>query len=237
MTLDGQTAIITGGAKGIGFAIAARLHAAGMRLLLTGRDTAALEAASAQLGDGADSVACDLAEPAAIAELFVAARCRFSHLDLLVNNAGVGVFGPCTEVALADWDQVMAVNARGAFLCAQAAFRWMQEQAGGRIVNIGSVVSHKGYEHQVVYAASKHALLGLTKVMAREGQAHNIRVAAVCPGGVATEMVQQARPDLDPAELIQPDDVARAVEYLAAEPPSCVTDIIDLRRRASTPFA
>ena len=108
---------------------------------------------------------------------------------------------------------------------------------GGRIVNIASVVGEKGYVEQVIYAASKHALMGMTKVMAREGQAHDIRVHAVCPGGVATEMVAQARPDLNLAELIQPEDVADAAAFLVEAPASYVVDQLNLRRSGSTPFA
>ncbi len=132
---------------------------------------------------------------------------------------------------------MLDVNARGAMLCCREAGAWMKETGGGRIVNISSVVGHKGYENQVAYTASKHAMMGLTKALAREWQPYGIRVSAICPGGVATELVREARPDLDPAGLIQSEDVARAVLYLASEPESCATDFLYLRRAGSTPFA
>jgi len=236
--LRGTTALVTGGNRGIGRAIVGMLLGEGVRVLATGRDSAALaELAAAHAGAPLTTAVCDLADPAAIDRLFETAHATFPRLDLLVNNAGLGMYGPATELSAADFDQMMAVNARAALLCAQQAFRWMQGTGGGRIVNISSVVGHKGYVNQVGYAASKHALLGITKVLAREGQAHGIRCSAVCPGGVATEMVKQARPDLDPAGLIQPEDVARAVWYLASEPETVVTDCIELRRTGSTPFA
>jgi 3-oxoacyl-[acyl-carrier protein] reductase len=236
--LKDRTAIVTGGGRGIGRAITAALVAAGARVHLCGRQPAPLTAAAAALGpDRVTHTVCDLADPAAVDALFADARRHFAKLDLLVNNAAVGRYAPGDQVTLAEWDQVMNVNARATFFCAQAAFRWMKTTGGGRIVNIASVVGHKGYENQAAYTASKHAVMGLTKVLAREGQPHRIRVLAICPGGVATEMAKQARPDLDPAGLIQPADVARAVLYLATESASCVTDCLYLRREGSTPFA
>jgi 3-oxoacyl-[acyl-carrier protein] reductase len=231
-----RTAIVTGGAKGIGLAITRALVADGMRVLIGGRDEAALAAVSQELGDTVIYAVCDLRNPDDIATLFEQARCELRRLDLLVNNAGLGRFGAFEETSLADWDTIMAVNARGTFLACQHAYRWMQEQGGGRIVNIASVVGYKGYPRQAVYAASKHAMIGLTKVIAAEGQAHGIRAAVISPGGVATEMVSQARPDLDLSTLIQPEDVARAVLYLTNEPDSCCTDFINLRRAGASPF-
>jgi 3-oxoacyl-[acyl-carrier protein] reductase len=236
--LHGTTALVTGGNRGIGRAIVALLLGEGVQVLATGRDTAALaDLAAAHAGAPLTTAVCDLAEPGEIEQLFAVARTTFVRLDLLVNNAGLGIYGPATDLRAADFDLMMAVNARAALLCAQHAFRWMQETGGGRIVNISSVVGHKGYVNQVGYAASKHALLGITKVLAREGQAHGIRCSAICPGGVATDLIRQARPDLDPAGLIQPEDVARAVWYLATEPETVATDCLELRRAGGTPFA
>lgn len=235
MNISGFNAMVTGGGSGIGRAIALALAENGMNVVICGRRTELLQETAAQCPDRIQTCTCDLASPEEIDRLFEVARSAFDGLFLLVNNAGMGLYGPVESVTVEDWDAVMNVNARGAFLCAQRAFCWMKETGGGRIVNIASVVAHKGYVNQVSYTASKHAMLGFTKVLAKEGQEHGIRCSAVCPGGVATEMVAQARPDLDQDELIQPDDVARAVVYLAAEPETCCTDCINLRRRGSTP--
>lgn len=235
--INGATALVTGGSRGIGRAIVHALAAAGCRVIATGRDEAALSAVRDAAPGQISTLACDLAKPDQIGSLIATLRQRVERLDMLVNNAGVGIYGPADELAVEDWDQMLDVNARGAFLCAQHAFRWMKQGGGGRIINIASVVGHKGYENQVGYTASKHAMMGFTKVMAREGQRYHIRCSAICPGGVATEMVAQARPDLDPAGLIQPADVARAVLYLAREPETCCTDVLHLRRSGSTPFA
>lgn len=240
LSLHGGTAIVTGGSRGIGRAIVLALAAQGMQVLATGRDTAALAetvAAAAGFAGQVTTATCELREPASIAALFAGARAQWPRLDLLVNNAGMGTFGPAADVSATAWDEVFAVDARGAFLVAQEAFRWMQAQpGGGRIINIASVVGLRGYVNQVAYSAAKHALMGATKVMAREGQAHGIRVAAICPGGVATDLVSKARPDLDLSTLIQPADVARAVLYLATEPATCCTDLIELRRAGATPW-
>ncbi len=238
--LQGATALVTGGNRGIGRAIVLLLLSRGLRVLAVGRDEEALGQLETEAGEWAGSLEtarCDLAVPESIDALYGKAHVHFSRLDLLVNNAGVGYYGPCDELTVEEWDRMMDINARGAFICSQRAFAWMKQSGGGRIINIASVVAHKGYERQIGYAASKHAMLGITKVMAREGQPFNIRCSAICPGGVATEMVRQARPDLDPEGLIQPLDVARAVWYLASEPDTVVTDQIDLRRATGTPFA
>ncbi len=235
--LTDKTALVTGGGRGIGRAITQALVAGGMRVHICGRTEEPLADTVATLGPRTSFSLCDLAEPEAIENLFAAVRAKFDSLFLLVNNAALGTYARVEDVELDDWNRMMDVNARGAFLCAREAFGWMKQTGGGRIVNIASVVGHKGYVRQIGYTATKHALMGMTKVLAREGQEFNIRCSAVCPGGVATEMVKQARPDLDPAGLIQPADVARAVVYLAAEPESCCTDVLYLRRRGSTPFA
>ena len=110
----------------------------------------------------------------------------------------------------------------------------MRKKGGGQIINISSVVGVKGYPNQAAYGASKHAILGLTKTAIEEGREDNIRVHAICPGGVATDMVKEARPDLtDFSAMIQPEDVADAVAYLGGLPPNITVDVIHLRRAAS----
>jgi 3-oxoacyl-[acyl-carrier protein] reductase len=239
---DGQPkrglALVTGGSRGIGRAVALALATAGWKVIVWGRDEAALKETASLAPEGAASWRiCDLADPAAIDAGFAALDEEGLRLRVVVNNAAIGIFGPCEDVELEDWDRVMAVNVRGAFRCSQQAFRRMKTEDGGRIINISSVVGRVGYANQVIYASSKHALMGMTKVMAREGQEHNVRVHAICPGGVATEMVAQARPDLNLNELIQPDDVAAAVQYLVDAPDSVVVDQLNLRRAGSTAFA
>jgi len=153
-----------------------------------------------------------------------------------VNNAGIGLFGKVADFAAADLDRVMAVNLRGTFLCCREAMKLMIPQRSGYIINISSVVGIKGYPNQSAYTASKHAVMGLTKSLAVEAQPHGIRVSAVLPGGVDTEMVQASRPDLDRSVLLQPDDIAQTVMFLLSLPERAAIDEIYIRRRASQPF-
>ena len=132
---------------------------------------------------------------------------------------------------------MMAVNARGPYLLCRYAIKYLRRSQRAFIVNIGSVVSHKGYPDQSIYTATKHALLGLSKSLARELQPADIRVHMVCPGGVATDLVSHARPDLDLSVLMQPEDIADAVIFLVTRRGNAVIDEINLRRAASTPWA
>lgn len=228
-----KTALITGASRGIGAAIAKRLAAEGYRLVLTARDEAKLAAVGAECEQAGAEVAlipADISSEADVLELFAKAK----SVDLLVNNAGIGIFGELTDLALDEWRQVQQINVEGAFLCLREAMKGMKKRGGGRIINISSVVGVKGYPKQGAYGASKHALLGMTKTAIEEGRAHNIRVHAICPGGVATDMVKEARPDLtDFSAMIQPEDVADTVAYLCRLPENITVDVIHLRRAAS----
>jgi 3-oxoacyl-[acyl-carrier protein] reductase len=224
-----KTALITGASRGIGAAIARKLSELGYHLILTGRDAAALAETQAACAS-AQTVVADLSVAADVERLFGSVE----RIDLLVNNAGIGIFGRIADFSLEDWQRIQKVNVEGAFLCTQAAMKKMAAQGGGRIINISSVVGVKGYAEQAAYGASKHALLGLTKSAIEEGREANIRVHAICPGGVATDMVRQSRPDLtDFSAMIQPEDVAEAVAYLDSLPPNITVDVIHLRRTAS----
>jgi 3-oxoacyl-[acyl-carrier protein] reductase len=228
-----KTAVVTGASRGIGAAIAQKLSERGYFLFLTARDDQKLnevKAACEKSGSVVKTVVADVTNPQDIACLFDSV----DRVDLLVNNAGIGIFEPLETIPLENWRRIQQVNVEGALLCMQAAFKKMKKQGGGRIINISSVVGVKGYPDQAAYGASKHALLGLTKTAIEEGRQFNIRVHAVCPGGVATDMVRQARPDLtDFSEMIQPEEVASAVAYLDSLPPTITVDVIHLRRAAS----
>jgi 3-oxoacyl-[acyl-carrier protein] reductase len=228
-----KKALITGASRGIGVAIATRLAKEGFDLVLTARDLNGLKATQAACQEWTEKVQViptDLTSEPEVLVLFD----EVGNLDLLVNNAGMGIFGAITEFALEDWQQVQRLNVEGAFLCMREAMRRMKQQNGGRIINIASVVGVKGYPNQAAYGASKHALLGLTKTAIEEGRDTNIRVHAICPGGVATEMLRQSRPDLDDfSKMIQPEDVAEAVAYLVRLPVQITVDVLHLRRSAS----
>jgi len=208
-------------------------------VFLAARTASELESAAEEIravGGLAEPVPTDLASEQDILSLFAGIRKQTDRLDILVNNAGVGIFGPIVDFASADFDKVMRVNAKAAFLCCQQALRLMIPKRSGYIINISSVVGIKGYPNQGAYTASKHAILGLTKSLAVEAQEQGIRVSAILPGGVHTRLVADARPDLDPQVLMQPEDIAHTVLFLLSLSDRAAIDQIYIRRSGSKPF-
>ncbi|MHC4200892.1 MAG: SDR family NAD(P)-dependent oxidoreductase [Planctomycetota bacterium] len=241
-------AIVTGASRGIGKAIALRLAREGFHLALAARTQGELEAAASECraeGTKALAVPTDVTSEDDVKRLFGETLGRFGRLDVLVNNAGGGVYKPVAETSLEEFEGVMAVNARGTFLCSREAMRIMTAPregegegrgAGGIIVNMSSVVGIKGYPNQGAYTAAKHAVVGLSKTLAEEGRERGVRVHVICPGGVATELIASARPDIDPSELLAPEDVADLVAYLVKLPENAMIDLVHLRRASGKPF-
>jgi len=237
--LDGRTALVTGAGRGIGRAIARAVADTGARVALAARTAEQIDAVAREIVDAGGEalpVAVDVSDEAAVGEVFARVRESFGPVDILVNNAGVGVYGPLAEFAADDFDRVLAVNVRGTFLCCREAMRMMIPRRSGTIINISSVVGFKGYPNQAAYTASKHGIMGLTKSLAAEAAEPGIRVSAILPGGVDTEMVHVSRPDLDPSDLLAPEDVAGAVMYLLSLSDRAAVDQIYIRRRTSQPF-
>ncbi|MGD0088373.1 MAG: SDR family oxidoreductase [Planctomycetota bacterium] len=237
--LKGKVALVTGAGRGIGRAIAGALARGGAEVVAAARTAAEIESLASALraaGHAARAVATDVSVETSVDALFAQIAQHCGRLDILVNNAGLGLFGPLEDFPAASFDRLMNVNVRGAFLCSQRALKLMIAQRSGYIINISSVVGFKGYPNQGAYAATKHALMGLTKVLAVEGQKHNIRASAILPGGVNTALVGDARPDLKREELLQPEDIAETVMFLLALPERAAIDEIYIRRRNSQPF-
>ena len=233
-----QTAIVTGAGRGIGRAISVALARCGAHVVLAARTKTELEQTAAEItaaGGTASVVVAAIADEAQLVPIFQEAD-QQGRLDILINNAGIGLFGPAVEFATEDFDRVLQVNLRGTFLCSREAMKRMIPQRRGLIVNISSVVGFKGYPQQAAYTASKHGVMGLTKSFAAEAQEYGIRVSAILPGGVDTDMVAQARPDLDHEILIRPDDIAMTVLYLLSLSDQATVDQIYVRRRTSAPF-
>ncbi|MBU6535989.1 SDR family oxidoreductase [Streptomyces mayonensis] len=226
-----QIAVVTGAGSGIGRAVAVELLTAGWAVALTGRRTEPLEqtAARAPVGSTALVVRADVSQPDDVTALFTAVRDRFGRLDLLFNNAGT--FGPggvpVEELPYEAWRHVVDTNLNGAFLCAQAAYRQMKEQApqGGRIINNGSISAHTPRPHSVAYTATKHALTGLTKSLSLDGRPYGIAVGQIDIGNVATDMTAgmqtgalQANGETAPEPVMDVGDVARTVRHMAELP-------------------
>jgi 3-oxoacyl-[acyl-carrier protein] reductase len=237
--LKDKVALVTGAGRGIGRGIALALASAGADVVLTARSGDELLAVAREIsaaGGKAEAMAADVSLETDVEQLFGKLRQQRGRVDILINNAGIGAFGLLAEISAADFDRVLAVNLRGTFLCSREAMRLMKEQQSGYIINISSSVGIKGYPNQSAYTASKHGIMGLTKSLAVEAQEDGIRVSAVLPGAVNTDLIGAARPDLDRAKLLQPEDVAQAVLYLLSLPERAAIDEIYIRRRGSQPW-
>jgi 3-oxoacyl-[acyl-carrier protein] reductase len=238
--LEGKVTIVTGAGRGIGRCIALNLAGHGARVALAARTGADLEAVRAEiesLGGQAASFPTDVSRETEVISLVRHSVERFGRLDIVINNAGIGVFGPLVETTTEAWDQLMAVNVRGPFLLCREAIPYLKQHPLTFIININSVVGLKGYADQAAYSASKHAVMGMTKALAKEVHKDGIRVHAICPGVVDTEMGGQVRPDLDRSVLMQPQEIADIVLFLVTRQGNAVIDEIQVRRAASTPWA
>ena len=233
--LRGKTALVTGGGGGIGREIAARLKAAGANVAICGRNVEKLEAAAHAIG-GALTLPGDLLDDTYVQSCVDRTVETFGGLDILINNAGVALSKPFAETTIEDFDRVMATNVRAPFILIRSALPHLRK-ARGRVINIASVVAHKGYPLQSAYAASKHALLGLSKSLANELYEDGVRVHVISPGGVHTDMAKVARPDLSPDGLISAGEVADAVMFLLSLDKNAVIDEICLHRQGKAPFA
>lgn len=230
-------AIVTGASRGIGKAIALELASLGFDLALVGRDTQSLESvadvAQKAAGETEINTVCipaDLSDEAA-PEMVVAEAAKWlGGIDLLVNCAGIAQAGSFTEVTPEQWNTIFAVNARAPFFLCKAALPYLKESEKPIVINIASVVGFKGYANQSVYSSSKHALTGFTKVFAKEVQPFGVRVHLISPGGVATEMVRQTRPDLNPDDLIQPEEICEIVRFLVTRKGKGTIDQFYIRR-------
>jgi len=226
--VEGKVAIVTGASRGIGRSISLALAAQGAKIVAVDIDPAATEAFVAELkAQGAEAIAVQgnvtVADDAE--NMVKLAKETFGQIDILVNNAGITRDGLLLRMKDEDWDAVLNVNLKGAFLCTRAAAKVMTKQRSGRIINIASVVGQMGNAGQANYCASKAGLMGLTKSNARELAKRNITVNAVAPGFIATDMTdalpeavrQELAAQIPLERLGSPEDIANAVLFLASE--------------------
>ncbi|NEI69027.1 SDR family NAD(P)-dependent oxidoreductase [Rhizobium lusitanum] len=225
-------ALVTGGGTGIGRAIAKALGSAGFKVVISGRRADILEKAARELSEetGAEffAVAADVSDPISVKSLFDAIADRYGRLDLLVNNAGIGLPAvPMEELTIEQWNAIVGANLTGAFLCTQQAFRLMKAQLpqGGRIINNGSISATTPRPHSAPYTATKHAITGLTKSTALDGRPFDIACGQIDIGNAATDMtarmsagVLQANGETATEPTISAEHVARAVVYMASLP-------------------
>jgi NAD(P)-dependent dehydrogenase (short-subunit alcohol dehydrogenase family) len=242
MRFEGKVALVTGGTSGIGEATARRLAAEGARVAIVGRDSERGGTLADQIGaDGGEAAffAADVTQEAAVATMVEAVMSRFGRLDILVNNAGIINFGSVLTANVDEWDLLMATNVRSVFLVSRYALPHMIAGGGGSVVNLGSNLGLVGTRGAVAYATSKGAIVQLTKAMALDHVADNVRVNCVCPGTIDTPLVQRQRVGRTEEQLRQsdarlrerhpigrmgtPDEVAAVIAFLASDEASFVT--------------
>jgi NAD(P)-dependent dehydrogenase (short-subunit alcohol dehydrogenase family) len=204
-----STALVTGASSGIGKACALALLAEGWQVALVGRREDALRAVASAAPDRALVLTGDVGDAASVKAMFAKAQARWSHLDLLFNNAGVFTPGVLLEdLPFEHWRSSVAANLDGSFLCTQQAFAWMKSQQpmGGRIINNGSISAHAPRPNSVAYTATKHAITGLTKAASLDGRKYNIAVGQIDIGNVATDMTERMATGVMQADgSIQPE--------------------------------
>ncbi len=195
MKLEGRTAVITGGGRGIGAAVASALAEEGASVVVSARSVDEIEAVAAGLrdrGHAAWAVPCDVTDPAQIFGLAEAAADHLGRVDILVNNAGIVSSAPLKSLTLETWNRILAVNATGVFLCTKAFLPGMIEHGWGRVVNVASIAGKTGGPYISAYSASKHAVIGFTRSVAAEVATTGVTVNAVCPGYVDTPMTDRS---------------------------------------------
>lgn len=230
--LEGKVVAITGASSGIGRGMAERFASEGAAVVLGARTAEPLEAVASAIqrrGGRALAVPMDVRREEDIVRFVEAAVNGFGRLDVFVNNAGIGVWKRVEDTSLAELHAVLRTNLYGTFLGAREAFRHMRAHGGGTILNVSSMAGKDAWEGTGVYSASKFGVQGLSRALADEGRAHNVRVSCICPGMVDTPQVSTeavARED-----LISVADVAEAAVYLATLPPNVVVQELVLERK------
>jgi 3-oxoacyl-[acyl-carrier protein] reductase len=229
--LEGILAIVTGASRGIGLAVAHRLGALGAKLSLCARDARKLETAAGELraggAAGVFSAAVDVTHGEQILAFVRDTEKALGPVGILVNNAGIGYFGPTQEASEATWDSVLDTNLKGVFLASKAVAPGMIERRGGHIINIASLAGKNAFAGGGIYCASKWGLLGLTECMAEDLRGHGIRVSAICPGSVATDFSPHGKKDI--SKMLQPEDIAHVVEMLVTQAPQSFISEVLLR--------
>lgn len=228
---EGKVAIVTGSTRGIGRSITERLHAEGASVVINGTNEESIQQETSRYKSGAVGVKANVSEEEDVSRLISKALDAFSRVDILVNNAGITRDGLLMRMNERDWDTVLDINLKGAFLVTKAASRVMMKQRYGRIINMSSVIGIGGNAGQANYSASKAGLIGLTKSTARELASRNITVNAVAPGFIETDMTEGMTDSAKEMFLRQvtlgrygtPDDVASAVLFLASDEAAYVT--------------
>ncbi|HEX7127414.1 MAG TPA: SDR family oxidoreductase [Thermodesulfobacteriota bacterium] len=223
--LGGRVALVTGGARGLGAAVCESLAEAGAIVVVTdvAEPPARAEAARIEaVGGRAVAAPMDVRDERQVASTIGDVVSRFGRLDVLVNNAGVDLTVPVSEMPVAEWDRILAVNLRGPFVAAKAALEAMRRERRGHIVNVVSTAAKRAWANAAAYHASKWGLLGFSHALHVEARADGVKVTAVVAGGMRTPFLLDRFPDLDPGLLQDPRNVADAIRFVLTQPDETV---------------
>lgn len=233
--MKNKVCILTGASGGIGEKIAEALFLFGYKMVLLGRNREKLE----KIANGRDCliVPGDICEEGYIDKVIEKTLGCYGKIDVLINSAGIAQSTPFEEITPEDYDKIMNTNSRAPFIMCQKALPHLKKSDCATIINIASVTAHQGYELQSVYSASKHALIGFSKALAKECYKDGVRVHVISPGAVFTDMVKVSRPDLTGEGMLLPEDIAETVRYLLKmRNTAAVIDEICLHRESKEPF-
>lgn len=238
-SLKNKVIIITGAGSGIGRAAAERLAAEQAKIvLLGGNRIEKLEETKRLVERETECLMLpgDLTQDGAVEKGIEEIIRTYGGIDVLINNAGMALNSSFEDVTAEQFDKIMNINIRAPFFLTQKVLPYLKKSDSATIINISSVVGHSGYPFQTAYVASKHAMLGFTKSLANEYYKENIRVHAICPGGVYTDMVKVARPDLSGEGMIMPEEVAEIIYFFLSNRGNAVVDEILVHRVNKEPF-
>ena len=227
--LEGKVAIVTGASKGIGKAITTSLANAGVKVVLAARTQNTVEQVAAELRKSGTEVIAqptDVTDVDAVQNLVLRTLDTYQRLDILINNAGNGIFGPVSDFDPNDWDSVINSNLKGVYLCAKYALPHLLAQGGGQIINVLSIAAKVAFPASSAYCSAKAGALAFTKVLAAEVRDQNIRVTAILPGSVETPFWEDIpqHPDFD--KMLKPEHVAQTVLFVCQQPVGVVTEEI-----------
>lgn len=231
MKLKDQVAIVTGAGRGIGRAVALAFGREGATVALAARTASELEGVADQIrraSGRALAVPTDVTREESVAALVEKVLAQLKRVDVLVTAAGVATFAPLLDTKPEEWDRMMAVNVRGVFLACRAVLPPMMRQRRGTIINIVSVAAKRAIPGAAAYTASKHAVLGLTQVLAEEMRPHGLRVGALSPGAVDTALWDAVPNPPDRSRMLRPEDVAEAALLMASLPPGASLEDLTL---------
>ncbi len=231
MKLGGQVAVVTGAGRGIGRAAALRFAREGAAVVLAARSARELAAVAReveQAGGRVLVVPTDVRQEPAVAALVKRTLAEYARIDILVTAAGTASFGPVADSKTDDWDQMLAVNLRGAVLCCRAVLPTMMAQRRGTIINIGSAVTSRTLTGSAAYTASKYGLLGFSRVLAEEMRPHGVRVGILSAGATDTPLWEGMPGAPDRSRMLRPEQVAEAALYMAALEPTATLEELTL---------